>query len=95
MVLLSLRRRSCGYTKEWGFLQFIIRVNLLAGDLVTKVNGIALEFACANLGSITVTAAANAEGWREYNMAQNGALRGGPVSQNVLVKGVECFLCLF
>ena len=56
----------------------------------TKVNGIAFEIACINLRginlndrpvlSITLTAATDADGRREDDMAQNAALWGGPAS---------------
>ena len=70
-------------------------------DAGTEIDGIAIEIAYIDLGSVdlndgpvlTIILAANADvdGRREYDMAQNAALRAGPASGNILVKGVELF----
>ncbi len=70
-------------------------------DAGTEVDGIAVEIARVDLGGvdlddgpvlgIILAAAADSNGRREDDMAQNAALRGGPVSRNILVEGLELF----
>ena len=77
---------------------YIIRVNL-GTETRIEVDGIACEIVHVDLGgvhlddgpvlSITLAATADADRRREDDMTQNAALRGGPASRNVLVKGFE------